>query len=323
MKSAKHLTKLWSVIAAICVAAMIFASPMSAQRKQARVWGKVVDGDGEAVADVRVTAEVPDSGEIVAEGTTDEEGAYSLLINDASITYLYRLTKEGYVPFQTELEVATKGNAEYNFTLPGMDSISRSSSDSGYGMHPDAVDAFNRGLAAAQSGDYATARAAFEEVLSVDDAVVPAMVALSAIHLQSGEYTAAAEHAGRALELDPSNSKAMDLHYTGMKHAGASVADLEQLIERLAEVMPEKAATEYADIGLNQFNSGDMTAAQVTLTKALELNPDLADAHFQLGLCLVNQGDNDAARQHMERVIELAPGSESGVSAQQMLEYLQ
>lgn len=298
-------------------------TPAEAQRKQARVWGVISDADGAAIEGATVIARDSTTGEIMAEEQTDATGEYSLLINDATVTYTYRIEKGGYVPWEGELEVAVKGNAEYNFTLPSAEGQSRLTEDGSYQMHPDAVQPFTRGSEAARAGDIDSAFAAFEEVLAVDDQVVPAYVALAALHLQRGEYPQAAERAVQARELDPTDAKALELAYTAAKQNGASVDDLLPMLEEMAALSPVKAATEYTEVGDLHFRAGDMDAAQAALNTALELDPESAVAHLQLGLCLVNLGDSEAAKGHFEQVVNLAPESEHAATAEEMLSYLQ
>lgn len=302
---------------------LMAGTPAEAQRKQARVWGVVSDADGAAIEGATVTACDSTTGEIKAEEQTDATGEYSLLINDATVTYTYRIEKDGYVPWEGELEVEVKGNSEYNFTLPSADGQSRLAEDGSYQMHPDAVEPFTRGSEAARAGDFETAVAAFQEVLAVDDEVVPAYVALAAMHLQQGEYAEAAERAARARELDPTDAKALELAYTAAKQNGATVDDLMPMLDEMTELSPRKAAAEYTEIGDLHFRAGDTDAAQAALNRALELDPESAVAHLQLGLCLVNLGDSEAAKGHFEQVVNLAPESEHAATAEEMLSYLQ
>lgn len=301
---------------------LVSLAPAEAQRKQARVWGVVTDSDAAPIEGARVTARDPKTGEVKADETTDTAGEYSLLINDATVTYNYRIEKDGYVPWEGELEVEVKGNAEYNFTLPSAEGQSRLAEDGSYQMHPDAVEPFTRGIEAARGGDFETAFAAFEEVLAVDAQVVPAYVALAAIHLERGEYTEAAERAAQARELDAADAKATEIAYAAAKQTGATVDELLPILAELELLAPEKAAAGYTEIGNSHFRAGDMAAAESALNKAVELAPDLAQAHFQLGLCYVNQGETDAARVHFEKVVELTPDSDDAVTAREMLGYL-
>ncbi len=317
-------SRTWLGVVATAITVLVLASPAMAQRKQARVWGVISDQDGVPLAEVAITAESPDTGEVVAETVSDAEGAYSLLINDATVSYLYRLSKEGYVPLAQQLSVAVKANDEYNMTLPSLASVKGGAmADGSYAMHPDAVKPYDRAFEAARQGDYDSASAAFEEVLSLDDSVVPALVALSAIRLEQGSYAQSSELATRAVELDPSNVKGIELRYMAFKHNGASVEELMPMLVELEEVSPIKAAAGHAEVGLSHFNAGDMDAAQSSLNHALALNPDLPAAHFQLGLCYVNARDSDQARHHFERVVELAPGTEDAATAAEMMTYLE
>lgn len=313
-------------IVAALVAAVVALAPAGiahGQQKQARVWGVVTDENSAPVPDVSVTAEVPETGAVVARTMTDAEGKYSLVLNDATVKYLYRVTKDGYVPLAEQLEVSVKGNAEYNMVLPSLESVHGGvQADGSYAMHPDAVEPFNRGGQAARSGDLAAAAAAFEEVLAIDGKVVPALTALSAIYVEQKKFGEAATLAGRVLEIEPANPKGVVLRYFASKGNGASIGELKPMLVELEKVEPKKAAFEYAQIGVSHFNDGDTAGAQAAFTHALELDPELASAHYQLGLSLV-ASEPGKAKEHFERVLELAPDSEDAKQATEMLSYLQ
>ena len=53
---------------------------------------------------------------------------------------------------------------------------------------------------------------------------------------------------------------------------------------------------------------GQADAAVGHYRRALEINPDYADAHHNLGVALANRGDPDAAILHLRKVIEFRPG---------------
>ena len=66
-------------------------------------------------------------------------------------------------------------------------------------------------------------------------------------------------------------------------------------------------AERHADRALEMFERGRWAEAEVELRKALALNPDQPEWHFNLGLTLEASGRDPEAMACYERAIELAP----------------
>jgi protein O-mannosyl-transferase len=66
------------------------------------------------------------------------------------------------------------------------------------------------------------------------------------------------------------------------------------------------------DLGYTLFGKGDTAAAMAQYNKALELNPDYADAHFNLGSALLQLGKSDEAIVHYQRALQIRPNDSSG-----------
>lgn len=285
-----------AVVATACLLLSLSGSALLAQR-QARVWGTVVDESDQPVAGVAVQVVHPDTGSVMAKAVTDESGKYSITLVDASRPYVYRLVKEGHVPFETEIDVDVGTNSEYNFKLPTEGSL-RGGGDGqgGYQMPNEAVEPFNQGVAAARAGDWQTAAARFEAVLEIDDTIAPAWAALGGIYMNLGRPEEALAAAARGLEIEPGN--------------------------RQAQTALEGAAQTLTARGEGLFNSGDVAGAATLLQQVVDAVPEFAPAQLQLGFALNAAGDAAGAKTHLERFLELAPEHPDAALAREMLGYL-
>ena len=63
----------------------------------------------------------------------------------------------------------------------------------------------------------------------------------------------------------------------------------------------------YSNRGAAYYKKGDYTRAIVDYIKAIELKPNLADAHFLRGVAYYENGDYDRAAADYDRAIELKP----------------
>jgi lipoprotein NlpI len=58
------------------------------------------------------------------------------------------------------------------------------------------------------------------------------------------------------------------------------------------------------------------------LEEAVEIDPNLADAYYQLGLSYVNKAESEKAISNLEKYLELQPEGQYAETARSLLEYL-
>ena len=67
--------------------------------------------------------------------------------------------------------------------------------------------------------------------------------------------------------------------------------------------------------GIQQYHAGKWQAAKSRFESAIQANPGLAEAHFNLALTLHQLGDHREATVHFKRASELAPGNKEIVGS--------
>lgn len=135
--------------------------------------------------------------------------------------------------------------------------------------------------------------------------------------------------AERALALQPDRSEYHRVYGTlcgqaisanvlqGLKYGRCAQDEVNKAVQ-----LDPKAAVNYISRGVGyyylppQFGGGNDLAIK-DFQKAIELNPDSADAHLWLGLALRKENRNGEARKEFERALQLNPGR---VWARQQLE---
>ncbi|MCM3875193.1 MAG: carboxypeptidase-like regulatory domain-containing protein, partial [Thermoanaerobaculia bacterium] len=65
--------------------------------QQARVTGKVTDGKGVALADVKIVITTKAITNFKQELKTDKDGKWGTILNDSTISYFYHFEKQGYI----------------------------------------------------------------------------------------------------------------------------------------------------------------------------------------------------------------------------------
>ena len=141
-----------------------------------------------------------------------------------------------------------------------------------------------------------------------------ALLTLSQVYLQRGEYEPAKTVLYQALEHPPADSAALaNLRYRlAQAYLGGEYADLDEAIWRFTEVLEvqPRSADTYSSRGLaylERGRPGDEDLAIADLTLASELAPHLATPYFNRAVAYIARdrpGDLDRALADMERAVE-------------------
>jgi tetratricopeptide (TPR) repeat protein len=275
---------------------------------QGRVFGVVTDESEQPVAGLTITVTDPERVTVKVVAETDENGEYTVTLPDATHTYTYTLTKQGYEPFETSFKVPAGSTRAMNFTVV-----------QGSVMAPDV---FNEGNVAAREGDYALAVERYREALELDPSLVPAHAALATVLLLAKDLEGAISAAEAGLAIDPVNHRLLTVRYEALKASGDKEGAAAALAT-LQAVDPERAASDLVKRAGSLFEAGQIGEARELLEQALEADPEIAKAYYLMGLCLLNAGDSAGAKEHLAKFVEMAPDDPDVAAAQGMLEYLE
>lgn len=182
--------------------------------------------------------------------------------------------------------------------------------------------AYNEGVAALKVGDDATAKERFEDALSVDPDMGPALLGLVAILMRQGNFEEAAETSERLVALEPENPTALRMRWQAYQNLGDE-EKAEAAFADLAAADPTAIAEEIYEHGVERFEAGETQAAQQAFERVVSLDPDRARAYYYLGLCHLNGGESEQAKQNLSKFIEMAPDDPEVAAAKEMLSYLE
>lgn len=288
----KHL-QLWLWIAVLLP---LTASFLEARERPYPVEVTVTDTDKNPLegAGVRWTGTAGDPFTVV--GRTDARGKFRQELPDRTRSYRIALAKEGYLPFESEVN------------LGGIELKRGATLLLSYELAPrNAQVIFNEGVAALQNRDTRTALARFEEALSKKPDFLEALRAIYTIHLVEKRPAEALVAADRLLGIASDNVDALRARYEALDQLGRR----EEALETLERLIPLDPSTETAricyNVGAAAWNEKEAPRARKWFERALSLDPKLYQAHVALAEMAIAEQKYAEALASLDRVLELTP----------------
>lgn len=141
-----------------------------------------------------------------------------------------------------------------------------------------------------QQGNYEAAKRHLKNALAIDDRNADVHEAMAQVFWQTGELDQADEHFRRALSADSNNSRIRN-NYAAFLYSQKRYRDAEeQLLKVTTDLMYERRADAFINLGRVQLKMKNYAAAKDTLERALLMqrnNPEtifsLAEVYYQLG----------------------------------------
>ena len=299
-----------SIVFVLCVIALIAITNDAAAQAGGRISGKVADQAGKPIEGVQVTAFSPTLESFKAEKTTNKKGKFVIAFADSTASYVIELKKEGYqtivapinpVPGQTRL-------VEY-VLLPAQGDEQAAAEKAALSGAGRAILAYNEGVEAQRAGDLELAAKKYSEAAEINPELAAAHSSLAAVAHMQGDYEGAAAEAEKALAIDPTDARAMQLRYDAYRLAGddAKAKEAEQALRELGG-LSETAARIFNE-GADAYNAGDITTAISKFQQAADLDPTQVQARFVLARLFFSDGNLSEALARAEEVVALEPGN--------------
>ena len=183
----------------------------------------------------------------------------------------------------------------------------------------------DEGLQLFNQGEYEQALTAFNTALELDDQQPTLWANVGNAHSKLNQNEQAIEAYQKAIDLAPEDPTL----YQNMGGLYASMGDTEKARELYQQAVglsaygdPKAAAVNYYNMGVTFINSGKTEDAIEALTKALEADPEYAEAHYQLGISMLGTGQMEDSSGHLKKYLELAPQGPNAEVARQLVEQL-
>jgi len=183
-----------------------------------------------------------------------------------------------------------------------------------------AVNLYNQAVLFLQREDYEKALELLKKSISSDATIPQAQYEAGKASFLLGKYDEAAAFAGAAVLVKPDYVLAYRLLAAIYEKKG----DMEESA-RYTKLAQEKGGASGIDKfneAVKHMNNGEIDAGLLLLEEAVELDPQLADAFYQLGLAYLNKAENEKAVLNFEKYLELQPQGENADTARSILQYL-
>ena len=130
------------------------------------------------------------------------------------------------------------------------------------------------------------------------------------LYLREGNKDAAIAEYERAAQINPSDVESQNNLATAYLEKGR-VADAERILQWIL-ASGEQYAAAYNGLGLIAIQRQDFQAAQANFERAVQIDPDIVEAHMNLGLLYQAAGDIPRARASFQTFVAKAPRAQYG-----------
>jgi tetratricopeptide (TPR) repeat protein len=288
---------------------------MSAVRGKVRIY--ITDSKGKPIEGVKITLISQRTSVIKHVIYTNKRG---MATHGSLENHVFEFTfeKEGYQPQKKMIKIPAGLLKKDDITLyTREEAIMQMEAKDPYAQ---AINKYNQATLFMKKKDYGKALELLKESISLDDSIHQAHYEIARIYYFQEKYEEAIEHAKEAIFLDENYSppyRLLAAVYEKMDNIEES-----RKYTALAQEVGGMSGIDKYNEAVEHINKGDLNSAIGLLEEAVEIDPNLADAYYQLGLSYVNKAESEKAISNLEKYLELQPEGQYAETARSLLEYL-
>jgi carboxypeptidase family protein len=297
---------------AFIAAAILASSALAQSRGNARLNGKVVDEQGQPVADVVVKAQMNGQTEILS-GKTDKKGEFR--INGlANGEWKVELSKPDLGTTVEMVEVRGDSAPALNVTLkkgaPNVDPTAEINAE------------LTRAATIAQSGKIPEARKIYEDLLVKYPSVyqIQGFIARTYAAETPPNIPKALEHLKLNMEKEPANVELKLFHAELLMESGDKAAS-KAILDGI-DLTQVKDPYTYINHSINLINDKKGLEAAELLTKLLAQFPTANELYYYRGRAYVSAEKLDEARADLEKFVSLAPTAKEAADAKKIIDQI-
>src|SRR6185295_5085234 len=235
--------------------------------------------------DVKIVITRATSSTYHQEKTSDKKGQFTVILLDATATYTFTLTKEGFEQNQQDIKPKLEDTMRQTFTMTKPVAKGPSAADQALKGKNEAITAFNDGVTAFNAKDMTAAADKFRQATELDETLSAAFAALGEAYYEQKRYPEALAAIDRYLELVPGDKRGLQDRYDILREIGNKSGTKEDKAKAQGALDLLIAADPGHDTAVRVFNlaaeasrAGDVDGAIVHLKRSLEVDPTLDQA---------------------------------------------
>ncbi len=302
LRSLNGVGRVGFMLLAAILTVSVAAQPAAAQRGIGRMFGRVVDADGNGLEGVRIDAVNPSATPNTRGGYTSEGGRW-VIGGFSRGDWKFTFSKEGYISFEIDVPVsAANRNPDLDVTL---DPVPTEAGAIMAGAGAAQPELFAEASQLYDAGDYAAAITKWQEFLAANPSLHPIYGNIGNAYRDLGDVEKAREAYEALLAVEPANTMA-NYNIGEMLVEAGEIEGAMVYFEAVVETAPDDPAV-YYNVAELYFSQSRMELAISFYNRALEIDPSYLSAHMQLAFAHVRAGNIPNAILAFEKYIEIAP----------------
>lgn len=284
------------------------------------VKGKVIDAKGAPVEGAKVLIEFAEGVNRKNETKTNKKGEF-IQIGLFPGNYKITASKEGVGAQMFEVRVRIGAAAEVNFQLSPQSGLSEEDKKKSAALQT----ALTTGETLIKEGKHDEAIAKFNEALAVLPNCHVCYYYIGTAQMQKQQLTEAEASFKKAIEIKPEFAEAYNA-LAGVYNSQKKYDEALAMSSKAAEVAGAgggagNAAAIYNQ-GVTLWNAQKFPEAKAQFEKAVAIDPNMADAWYQLGMANLNTGDMNGAVAAFEGYLKAAPNGPKAAEAKTIISQL-
>jgi len=318
------------VACVLAVAATVLATPAYAQMGSLK--GKVVDAEGKPVADaelvfeyeggytLKMTAKTNAKGEWVRSGMqATSEGVWNITVTKGDLGARTRAKASIGETIEVPTITVRPGGAK------ATSAADTKAADAARAAATAADKYITQANAAMTANNFDAAITALTSAIQTVPTCAPCYGKLGDAYLKKEDLGNAEKSYLKAVEMDPKLASVYDM-LASLYNQQKKFEDAGKMSAKANEVRAASGgggdAGSLFNAGVIAWNSGKMDDAQSNFEKAIALDPNMAEAYYQLGMVYVNQNKLPEAKKALETYVAKAPTGKNIETAKAVLTQL-
>lgn len=161
-----------------------------------------------------------------------------------------------------------------------------------------------------QNKQYEIALEEFTEAIRIDPTFALAYNGLGLVHSSLGQADIADKNFKKAIQLEPNNSESHNNYGSFLCARGFYDESIKEFLAAVKNPLYATPAVAYSNAGICSIRKKDYVSGEGYLLKALQINPLLSSAAYQVALLQFNRGDVVTAKKSLQNVLLIEPSPE-------------